>query len=114
MRGADGSENWGKWVFREIVPEERLVFISSFADATGKTIPPPFEPKWSLEMHSRITLADQLVKKDATVVSVLWRAHQASAEEVRVFEDGFDSMKTGWGGTMESLTTYLAENRNEG
>ncbi len=112
MRGPDGSENWGKWVFREIVPEERLVFISSFADAAGKPIRPPFEPKWPLEMLSTITFADQLVKKDATVVSVLWRAHQATAEEIRVFEDGFESMKAGWGGTMESLTRYLAENRN--
>jgi uncharacterized protein YndB with AHSA1/START domain len=32
MQAPDGSEMWGKWVFREIVKPERLVFVSSFSD----------------------------------------------------------------------------------
>ena len=32
LRSPNGQEMWGKFVYREIVPEERLVFISSFSD----------------------------------------------------------------------------------
>jgi uncharacterized protein YndB with AHSA1/START domain len=111
MRGPDGTEHWGKWVFREIVPEERLVFIVSFADASGQAIRAPFAPTWPLETLSTITFADQLVKKDATVVSVRWEPHRASADERRTFDEGFAGMTQGWTGTMESLTAYLAANR---
>jgi len=32
----EGREMWGKWVYREIVAPERLVFVSSFTDEKGK------------------------------------------------------------------------------
>src|SRR5450432_1874612 len=35
MRTPDGRDMWGKWVFREIVTPQRLVFVVSFADADG-------------------------------------------------------------------------------
>ena len=33
MRSPDGQDMWGKWIYREIVPPERIVFVSSFSDA---------------------------------------------------------------------------------
>ena len=47
---ADGSEMWGKWVYREIVAPERLVFVSSFTDEKGNLTRNPFEPNWPLEI----------------------------------------------------------------
>ena len=35
MRGQDGKVLWAKWVFREIVRPERLVFVVSFSDERG-------------------------------------------------------------------------------
>jgi uncharacterized protein YndB with AHSA1/START domain len=35
LRSPDGQDMWGKFVFREIVPQERLVFIVSFSDEAG-------------------------------------------------------------------------------
>src|SRR4051794_25044239 len=35
MRSPDGRAMWGKWVFREVVPPERLVFLASFSDEQG-------------------------------------------------------------------------------
>src|SRR5437762_6828610 len=35
MRTPDGTEMWGKWIYREIVPPERLVFVNSFSDKDG-------------------------------------------------------------------------------
>jgi uncharacterized protein YndB with AHSA1/START domain len=38
MRGPEGEESWGKAVYREIVPPERLTFVDSFTDAAGAPI----------------------------------------------------------------------------
>jgi uncharacterized protein YndB with AHSA1/START domain len=38
MRGPGGEESWGKAVYREIVPPERLVYIDAFADAQGNPV----------------------------------------------------------------------------
>ena len=35
MKAPDGGTMWGKFVYREIVPQERLVFINSFSDEKG-------------------------------------------------------------------------------
>ena len=37
MSAPDGSAMWGKFVYREIVPPERLEFINSFSDENGGT-----------------------------------------------------------------------------
>jgi uncharacterized protein YndB with AHSA1/START domain len=39
MRGPNGEESWGKAVYREIVPPERIVYTDQFADAQGKANP---------------------------------------------------------------------------
>src|SRR5690349_12214759 len=43
-RSPDGHEMWGTFVYREIIAPERIVFISSFADAEGNLIRSPFSP----------------------------------------------------------------------
>src|SRR5688572_11005598 len=35
MRAPDGSEMWGKFVYREITAPKRIVFLESFSDAQG-------------------------------------------------------------------------------
>ncbi len=37
LEGPDGTQMWGKQVFREIVPNERLTFIQSFQTKTVTT-----------------------------------------------------------------------------
>jgi uncharacterized protein YndB with AHSA1/START domain len=43
-----------------------------------------------------------------TRFTIRWAPHNASEEERKTFDAGHDSMKKGWGGTMEQLATYLA------
>lgn len=38
MRSADGQESWGKSIYREIVPPERLVYLDTFSDKDGNTV----------------------------------------------------------------------------
>lgn len=109
MRSPDGSEHWGRWVFREIVPPERLVFVVSFADASGNAVRAFFDESWPLEMLSTVTIAEHAGKGGGTVVTVKWEALNAGAGERQRFDAGHDSMRQGWTGTMEQLQEYLRQ-----
>ncbi|MBI5290046.1 MAG: SRPBCC domain-containing protein [Chloroflexi bacterium] len=37
MTGPEGVESWGKAIYREVVPPERLVYLDVFSDAEGRT-----------------------------------------------------------------------------
>lgn len=39
LQTPNGQAMWGKFVYREIVPQEKLVFINSFSDENGGTNP---------------------------------------------------------------------------
>ena len=110
MRMPNGQEMWGKWTFREIVPPERIIFIDSFSDAHGGLTRHPMNPNWPREMLSTITFTEQLGR---TTVTIRWAPHNATAVERKTFDEGRDSMKQGWGGTMEQLTAYLAKLQKE-
>jgi hypothetical protein len=38
---------------------------------------------------------------------VTWLPHEASDSERKIFADGQDSMKQGWGGTLDQFADYL-------
>ena len=44
MRTPNGDEMWGRWIFREVVKPERLVFVVSFSDAAGGQTRHPWAP----------------------------------------------------------------------
>lgn len=106
LRSPDGLEIWGKFVYREISPPEKLVYINSFSDPHGGTTRAPFfDGKWPLEILSTVTLS-AVGKK--TRVTVNWLPYSATEIERKTFEDGASSMQQGWGGTLDNLTDYLA------
>jgi uncharacterized protein YndB with AHSA1/START domain len=111
---AGAPEHWGKWVFREIVPQERLVFEVSFADASGETVRAPFEETWPLRMLSTVTFEDHAGKGRGTVVTVRWSALDATSEEQRTFDRGHDSMREGWTGTLDKLVEHLRSAKTSG
>ena len=104
MRTPDGHDMWGKFVYREIVKPERIVFVNSFSDEKGGLTRHPMSPGWPLEMLSTITFAGHLGKSKVTVH---WAPLNATEEERRAFENGFESMQKGWSGTMDQLAEYL-------
>ncbi|MEO6596291.1 MAG: SRPBCC family protein [Planctomycetota bacterium] len=109
MRFPDAPDMWGKWVFREIVPPERLVFVVSFSDAAKGTCRAPFDGDWPLEMLSTVTFDEHAGKGKGTVITLRWSAHQATAAEQRTFDEGHASMQQGWTGTFDQLAEYLAQ-----
>jgi uncharacterized protein YndB with AHSA1/START domain len=107
MRAPDGSAMWGKFVYQEITPPERMVLINSFSDEAGGITRHPMAPNWPLQMFSTFTFED--VGGGKTKFTVRWSPHNATEEERKVFATSHDSMRGGWGGTMDQLATYLAK-----
>jgi uncharacterized protein YndB with AHSA1/START domain len=107
METPDGKVMWGKFVYREIVPPEKLVFINSFSDEAGGLTRHPMAPNWPIEMLSIFTFED--VGGGKTKFTVRWAPHNATEEERKTFDAGHASMTQGWSGTMEQLEAYLAK-----
>ena len=107
MKAPDGTPMWGRMVYREITPPEKIVFINSFSDEKGGLTRHPMAPTWPIEMLSIFTFEEQPGGK--TRFTVRWSPHNATAEEQATFDNGHASMNTGWSGTMENLEAYLAK-----
>ena len=105
QRNAEGLEMWGKWVYREIIAPERLVFVSSFADEKGNLTRHPFEPNWPLETLGTSTFTEDRGRTTATVRMV---PINATESEERTFFDGVNFMEEGFAGTWDKLDKYLA------
>ncbi len=106
MKMPDGNVMWGKFVYREITPPERLVFINSFSDERGGLTRHPMSPNWPLELRS-IFMFDEL-PGGKTKFTLYWSTYNATKEEQQTFDAGHSSMTQGWGGTLDSLAAYLA------
>ena len=107
LKAPNGAPMWGKFVFREIVPPQRMVLINSFSDEAGGVTRHPMAPTWPLEMLSTFTFEDAPGGK--TKVTIRWAAHNANAEEQKTFDTSHDGMNQGWGGSFERLVAYLAQ-----
>lgn len=105
METPDGKVMWGKFVYREIVPPEKLIFINSFSDEAGGLTRHPMSATWPLELLSVFTFEEQSGGK--TKFTIRWTTYNATAEEQMTFDAGHASMTQGWGGTMKQLEAYL-------
>ena len=106
MRTPDGNTMWGKFVYREITPPSRMVFVSSFSDEAGGVTRHPMAPTWPLEMLSIFSFEEEGGK---TRFTVRWSPLNASEEERAAFAAGHASMQQGWGGTLDKLAAFLTK-----
>ena len=110
LRTPDGHDMWGKFVYREIVEPEKLVFVNSFSDEKGGVTVHPMSPTWPREMLSTVVFEEQGAR---TKLTVQWIPLDGSTElERKTFEDGRESMKQGWTGTMDQFADYLSRHVN--
>ena len=106
MRAPNGSEMWGKFVYREIAAPERIVFVNSFSDEKGNLTRYPLSQSWPLEVLNTLTLTEHEGK---TTLRLQGRPINATQEERKTFEAGHTSMQQGFGGTFDQLAAYLAK-----
>lgn len=104
MLGENGHSMWGRFLFREIVPREKIVFINSFSDPEGNITRAPFGVQFPLEVLITVRF-EELGNK--TRVMICSGPIHADEEELTVFNGFFESMKTGYGGTLDQLGVYL-------
>ncbi len=105
MRGPGGHMMWGKWVYREIAPPERLSFVVSFSDEQGGATRAPFSANWPLEVLSTLTFTE--IEGGKTRVSMEGIPVNANEAEEEMFRGFFGSMQNGWSGTLDQLGDYL-------
>jgi|SoiMethySBSTD1v2_1073268.scaffolds.fasta_scaffold190331_3 uncharacterized protein YndB with AHSA1/START domain len=106
MRSPNGQEMWGRFIYREIVKPERMVYVVSFSDPKGGQTRHFMSPEWPLEMLNTATFTEEGGKTILTLHAV---AISATAHERKIFEDGFKSMEGGYTGTLDQLADYLAK-----
>jgi uncharacterized protein YndB with AHSA1/START domain len=95
MRAPDGKDYWGKGIYREIVPPERMVCTDSFADDKGNTVPASyygFGTDFPLEVLLTLTFEEHEGKTKLTL------KHSG-------FPPGphMDDAQTGWNQSLDKL-----------
>jgi len=109
MEYQPGKPMYGRFVYREIVAPERIVFVNAFSDEAGGITRAPFPQlgdKWPLEVLNVMTLTEQSGK---TTLSLRGGPITSKAEEIETFVGMFDSMRQGFGGTFDQLDAYLTK-----
>jgi uncharacterized protein YndB with AHSA1/START domain len=106
LESPNGEPMWGKFVFREVKAPERLVWVNSFSDPEGGTSRHPGHAEWPLEMLVDVSFVENY---GGTTLTLRSRPVNATERERRVFQDGHDSMRGGFGGTFDQLERHLAE-----
>jgi uncharacterized protein YndB with AHSA1/START domain len=107
LQAPDGMEMWGRFVYREIVKPERLVWINSFSDKDGGLGVHPMNPDWPREMLTTVLFEAQGAK---TKVTIEWIPVESSTDlERKTFDDGRPSMTMGWTGTLDRLTGHFSQ-----
>lgn len=104
MDAPDGSSVYSKFVFREVEPMSRLVWVHGFADADGNRIRAPFAPQFPLEMLATVLFADE---GERTRIEFSWTPLDATPEEEAFFANMMASMNGGWSGSFEQLDEFL-------
>jgi len=103
MKGQQVS--YGIFHYKEIRRPDSISWVNSFANEKGEIIKPPFDgmdvPK---EMLVRISLSE---KDGVTTLDLFSEPINASESEVSTFNAMMDSMRQGFGGTMNQLEAYL-------
>ncbi len=105
LRDCDGNVMWGKFIYREIVPPQRLVWEHSFSDEAGGLTRHPLSATWPLQLLTTVTLTDE--PGGETKVTLRWTTLNATAEEQKTFDAAHDGMTQGWGGSFDRLAAYL-------
>jgi uncharacterized protein YndB with AHSA1/START domain len=106
MRMPGLPEMWGLFLYEDIAAPERIVFVNGFSDAEGQLTRHPMAPTWPLQVRNVLTLEES---GGDTVLTLRGRPYEASDIERQTFAAGFDSLRQGFGGTLDQLQDYVAE-----
>jgi len=102
---ADGQPKmWGRLVYREVTPPERIVLVNSFADAEGNVAPMPYLEGFPAELIYTVTFVEAAGR---TTVAIDAAPLNPTAAEQAVFESLLPSMHGGFGNALDQLAAHL-------
>lgn len=105
LENAEGMQLWGRQVFREIIPNEKIVLIQSFSNRAGGLARHPLAATWPLELLASTQFEDAGPGK--TKLTISWLPHNADDIGNATFDHARDGMTQGFSGTFEQLDDYL-------
>lgn len=97
---------YARITFQEVLPQEKLVWHDSNADADWNVIPNPRMPDWPRTVSTTVTFED---KGDKTNVRLVWAPHEASEREIACFKAAVDGMGGGWESGYALIDELLKE-----
>ena len=103
MRGPDGKDYWSGGIYKEVVPEEKIVVSDFFSDENGKMVDPvgygadPLFPKENI-----VTITFEEIGKQ-TKLTVLYLVESQEILDVMLQMQ----MKEGWESSLEKLALSL-------
>ena len=103
MRSPEGVDHWSGGVYREVVPNERIVCTDSFTDAEGNTVPAShygLQGEFPLEMLVTVTFED--LGDGKTRMTVRQEGMPQTFGEMA---------GAGWSSSLDKLAALLAEGR---
>jgi uncharacterized protein YndB with AHSA1/START domain len=103
-----GAEIFGIFLYREIVPPERIEFLTAFADKDGNVAPHPMMPSWPRYILNVLTLAEHNGKTKLTIRGI---PHEPALAETKAFKEALKFLAPGLQGTFDQLEAYLAKAR---
>lgn len=107
IQSPDDLKMWGKFVYKAIEPNTKIVFLNSFTDENANTIRAPFSETWPLEMYNVLTLEEL---NGNTTIQLHISPYNASEAEVNTFGENHENMEIGFTGTFDRLEDYLLKN----
>ncbi|MDQ0196619.1 SRPBCC family protein [Paenibacillus wynnii] len=106
MRSPEGDVMWGRFVYREIVAPEKIVFINSFSNEEGDAVRALFSAEFPIEILNTVTFTENEGK---TTLTLRGGPLNATEEELIFYRGMFESMEQGFGGTFDQLAEYLTK-----
>ncbi|KQV79322.1 polyketide cyclase [Massilia sp. Root351] len=104
MHFAGAPVMWGRFNYREIVPQQRIVWLNSFANEHCGIERAPFSPACPLEIENTVVFSEQ---DGVTTVSLSAIPFGETAPEYQFFDELRPSLQQGYGGTFDQLEAHL-------
>lgn len=104
MRFADAEPMWGRFNYRVIEAQKRLVWLNSFANERCGIARAPFSQDCPLEIENTVSFTEA---GGRTTVFLRAQPFGEGPAERRFFEGLQPSLNEGYGGTFDQLGDYL-------
>lgn len=102
----DGSEIWGRLLYRDLWEPTELVYVASFTDRRGTPVRNPNNRAWPMDVLTRVNFDKQ---GGATNIMLRATPQAATDAEKTVFENSRFDMKDAFAASFERLDHILSE-----